>query len=645
MGVVFYEMLTGVPPFRGDSVGEVLMKHVAGDPDLSHIAQPLANVIRKAMNKDPRQRYQSVDQMVSDVLSCAGVDAGLASVSPDDLSMIAKRELRTAAVPTHQNPPPRNESHNEFAAFTSPAMPNRVAQNTKEGFFHHLNLGLHAFCSASGLSRQGWPDYWGPVRDPVDRVRRMVMAAFAVAFFVAFPTMLFQDDQVFAVLAVLIGGGTLVLLIAKWLLLPTLESNASLVYRILFGLIGSVYLIVSSMALADSWRRNGDFMVAMGVLSSIPLWLIDWRVMSSPIRPKRLTFTPVFAVALLAIFPPAMWVIAGIAIAVQLGSQYDPALSQRFGLSFPWFQHFLTALRSLSKPRQHAVPSTVQGSSAVQNQPLRAPATFAAKDMQTNGSAQLDTMPHSSNDNKDWELPARIAASLHKIPVNQYSAVIADSLVKASGSLKRFLITSACLTMIGAAWLILVATCIGVPQLFQNTVSQQELVKIEQVFGHGDWTPLVIRVARMVALLLLVPAIAILLPMRFKSNRERGWQTVFATCILGVSLLVLGQSFKFGSVWHPFGMYLRGGEQGYALNRLMDDISLMGIFFGLLTTMVGVYFLLVGFRSSQPTPQSTLPTHGATPSNTIGQSPESTCLEASESDPARQTILVSEQSQ
>jgi hypothetical protein len=412
------------------------------------------------------------------------------------------------------------------------------------------------------------------------------------------------------------------------LLLPALESNASLVYRILFGLIGSMFMLLSSMALADAWRRDGDLVVAIGAFSCIPLWLIDWRVMSSPIRPKRLSFTPVVGVALFAIFPPSMWIMAGIAIAVQLGSKYDPVLSQRFGLTFPWFQHFLTALRSLSKPRRHVVPSAVQNApSPTLNVPQMAV-------QQSNEAARRDVMPQDRVPAiKEWEFPAKLAASLHKIPVNQYSAVIADSLVKASGTLKRFVMNATCLAMIGISWLILFAAAIGVPQLIQNTVSKRELADIEYVFGHGDWTPIVMRVAQMVALLLAIPATALLLQMRFKSHRERAWQTVFAISLLAVSLLVLGESFKYGQVWIAFGNYFRGGEQGYAVNRLMDEVSSMGIFFGLLTAMVGVYFLLIGFRSQKPATVPSLPNSDLSRTSDDAGSPVKTdSLEVSESD-------------
>src|SRR5262249_29961499 len=59
-----YETLPGQPPYLGGSPGEVLMKHLSAEPDVSNIEEPFAGVIRKAMAKDPAQRYQSVQELV-----------------------------------------------------------------------------------------------------------------------------------------------------------------------------------------------------------------------------------------------------------------------------------------------------------------------------------------------------------------------------------------------------------------------------------------------------------------------------------------------------------------------------------------------------------------------------------------------------
>lgn len=64
LGIILYEMLTGHVPFEGESVGEVLMKHLTAEPDLSALAEPYRGLVRSAMAKDPDARFSSVSEMV-----------------------------------------------------------------------------------------------------------------------------------------------------------------------------------------------------------------------------------------------------------------------------------------------------------------------------------------------------------------------------------------------------------------------------------------------------------------------------------------------------------------------------------------------------------------------------------------------------
>ncbi|MCH8243353.1 MAG: protein kinase, partial [Planctomycetes bacterium] len=64
LGIILYEMLTGHVPFEGESVGEVLMKHLTAEPDLSALAEPYRGLVRSAMAKDPDARFTSVTEMV-----------------------------------------------------------------------------------------------------------------------------------------------------------------------------------------------------------------------------------------------------------------------------------------------------------------------------------------------------------------------------------------------------------------------------------------------------------------------------------------------------------------------------------------------------------------------------------------------------
>jgi serine/threonine-protein kinase len=72
VGVVLYEMLTGVVPFKGDSPVAVAYKHVTEDPIpprelASDLSPELEAVVMKAMAKNPDNRYQTADQMRQDL--------------------------------------------------------------------------------------------------------------------------------------------------------------------------------------------------------------------------------------------------------------------------------------------------------------------------------------------------------------------------------------------------------------------------------------------------------------------------------------------------------------------------------------------------------------------------------------------------
>ena len=72
LGVVLYEMLTGRPPFSGDSPVAVAYKHVREDPPLPssiapEVPQELEAIVMKAMAKNPANRYASAQEMAEDL--------------------------------------------------------------------------------------------------------------------------------------------------------------------------------------------------------------------------------------------------------------------------------------------------------------------------------------------------------------------------------------------------------------------------------------------------------------------------------------------------------------------------------------------------------------------------------------------------
>ena len=81
LGVMFYEMLTGRVPFEGESVAEVLMKHLTTAPDLTGIAKPFRSILQQALAKDPAQRFTTVAAMLS-ALPQMPVDGFIAAQQP-----------------------------------------------------------------------------------------------------------------------------------------------------------------------------------------------------------------------------------------------------------------------------------------------------------------------------------------------------------------------------------------------------------------------------------------------------------------------------------------------------------------------------------------------------------------------------------
>jgi len=107
LGVILYEMLLGKVPFEGSSMGEILMKHLTEQPEMTNLPEPFAKVIAKALEKDPKDRYQTVDQMIEDILDVGAVRDSLAGFNPTTITVAYRRPATDVPSPVPSPNPPR----------------------------------------------------------------------------------------------------------------------------------------------------------------------------------------------------------------------------------------------------------------------------------------------------------------------------------------------------------------------------------------------------------------------------------------------------------------------------------------------------------------------------------------------------------
>lgn len=101
LGIVFYELLTGTVPYRGETAVEIAMKHMRDTiPSVQEfnpsLPNSMVNIIAKATHKNRLHRYRTMDDFVEDLSTCLdsrrkNEDLWEAEVQADDETIMIDR--------------------------------------------------------------------------------------------------------------------------------------------------------------------------------------------------------------------------------------------------------------------------------------------------------------------------------------------------------------------------------------------------------------------------------------------------------------------------------------------------------------------------------------------------------------------------
>jgi hypothetical protein len=259
-GVILYEMLSGRPPFEGESSGEILMKHLTQPPDLSKLPAEYVPVLAKALAKNPAQRYASMAEMARAV---------------EEVSADGSRPVAVQAPP---RPAPRPSD--PLLALPAPGL-------TPRGRVLELCVSMGLAALFAGLATTLWAAAVGrkPTLPELPELSTVfflvVLASWAVIIPAKFWPELRGDSWTRRVVMMVLGGG--VGLMAWWL-----DGNALTV---------PLPDQEATTAPAPSLPRGGPSEAAYFSYYGLAFFALRWWRMAGRRRAHRFSFAPILAAA------------------------------------------------------------------------------------------------------------------------------------------------------------------------------------------------------------------------------------------------------------------------------------------------------------------------------------------------------------
>ncbi len=169
LGVMLFQMLTGVLPFRGDSMAELMYKIANEDaPDIRivrpQLSERMANIVALSMSKRPETRYQDGDQFAADLRSVLAELSGAPAPAP----------AATGAAPAYA--PAADAGSEKTAVFAVPPAGQAAEQADKTAVFSRPAAAVADTFEKTQVAQA--PAASSPVYDATQKINAGESAAF-----------------------------------------------------------------------------------------------------------------------------------------------------------------------------------------------------------------------------------------------------------------------------------------------------------------------------------------------------------------------------------------------------------------------------------------------------------------------------------
>jgi len=333
MGIILYEMLTGQVPYFGASPAEILMKHMTAEPDLTGISEPFATAIRKALTKDPKQRYQTVQEMVEGIFGSEHVRNSVSQFSPESLSMVAAKVA--AKVPEDKKTP----SSPAWSYKKAQELVNKVEKEIDTLTWEKIGKQTKPIGERIGRWHRQIKEHERQVNDPIARRQRHTLGFIALAVLAIGTGMIAggkPDDWLGYTLMsfLMMTGAVLGINWSRWRWLRRLEDESVWLRRLATGGVATLGAIALSIVI---WGTNigytSNHLKGTWLAIGIILCLEDWWKYTAPNRKERVSLGAAIGLGALGFVACllfggnkvlAIGVLAGTSLLVQIVNPYDP---------------------------------------------------------------------------------------------------------------------------------------------------------------------------------------------------------------------------------------------------------------------------------------------------------------------------------